>query len=71
MTAQDVFRRVTGALGQAGIPYMLTGSFAGSYHGAPRATQDIDIVISPTADQIRSLAALLPPRSTTSIWMSH
>ena len=60
MTAQDVFRRVTGALEQAGIAYMLTGSFASSYHGAPRATQDIDIVISPTPDQLRSLVALLP-----------
>ena len=60
MTAQDVFRRVTEALEQAGIAYMLTGSFASSYHGAPRATQDIDIVISPTPDQLRSLVALLP-----------
>jgi hypothetical protein len=27
---------------------MLTGSFASGYHGAPRASQDIDIVIAPT-----------------------
>lgn len=60
MTAEDVFRRVLGALDQAGIPYMLTGSFASSYHGAPRATQDIDLVIAPTADQVRSLVRLLP-----------
>jgi hypothetical protein len=39
---------------------MLTGSFASSYHGSPRATQDIDIVIAPTADQIRVLVTLLP-----------
>jgi hypothetical protein len=39
---------------------MLTGSFASSYHGSPRATQDIDIVIAPTADQIRALVQLLP-----------
>ena len=39
---------------------MLTGSFASSYHGSPRATQDIDIVIAPTADQIRSLVMLFP-----------
>jgi hypothetical protein len=49
-----------GALDRAGIPYMLTGSFASSYHGSPRATQDIDIVIAPTADQIRVLVTLLP-----------
>jgi len=58
VTAQDVFRRVIGTLEQVGIGYMLTGSFASSYHGAPRATQDIDVVISPTPDQLRSLVAL-------------
>lgn len=36
---------------------MLTGSFASSYHGAPRATQDVDLVIAPTADQIRAFVA--------------
>lgn len=39
---------------------MLTGSYASSYHGVPRATQDIDIVISATPDQIRALGAALP-----------
>lgn len=51
---------MTEALERAGIAYMLTGSFASSYHGAPRATQDIDMVISPTPDQLRSLVTLLP-----------
>lgn len=60
MTADEVFRRVVGALDQAGISYMLTGSFAGAYHGAPRATQDIDVVVAPTEDQLRSLVARLP-----------
>ncbi len=39
---------------------MLTGSFASSYHGVARATQDIDLVISPTSDQIRGFIKLLP-----------
>ena len=60
MTGQDVLRRVIDTLHQAGIPYMMTGSFASSYHGAPRATQDIDIVISPTPDQVLSFVRLLP-----------
>ena len=47
MTASEVFRRILGAVESAGIPYMLTGSFASSYHGAPRATQDIDLVTAP------------------------
>ena len=60
MTAQDIFRRIIDALDQAGIPYMLTGSFASSYHGAPRATQDIDIVIAPDVEQIRAFIRMFP-----------
>ncbi len=60
MSPADVFSRVLDALGQVGIPYMLTGSFASSYHGAPRATQDIDLVIAPSPDQVQAFVALLP-----------
>src|SRR5215211_4404902 len=60
LMAEDIFRRVIGALEQAEIPYMLTGSFASSYHGSPRATQDIDVVISATPRQLRRLVELFP-----------
>lgn len=60
MTAGRVFERVLSALEATGISCMLTGSFASSYHGAPRATQDIDLVINPTAEQISSFVRLLP-----------
>jgi hypothetical protein len=40
----EVLRRITTALDRAGIAYMLTGSFAGAHHGAPRSTLDINIV---------------------------
>ncbi len=61
MTTTDVFRRITSALDQAGISYMLTGSFASAYYGAPRTTQDVDMVIAPNANQVRSFIRLLPP----------
>lgn len=48
MSAASVLRRVLGALADAGVPYMLVGSFASTLHGAPRTTQDIDLVIDPT-----------------------
>ncbi len=38
-----------------GIPFMLTGSMASAYHGAGRATMDIDLVIDPTEQQLRQL----------------
>ena len=60
MTAGSVIERITAALETAGISCMLTGSFASSYHGAPRATQDIDLVIDPTVEQIRTFVGLLP-----------
>ncbi len=54
MSAPDAFRRAIEHLDRAGIPYMLTGSAASSFHGVPRATQDIDLVIAPTAEQLRA-----------------
>jgi len=59
MSVADVFERITGALDEAVIPYMLTGSFASAYYGVPRATQDIDIVVAPTTDQLRTFVDLL------------
>lgn len=38
---------ITGHLAASSIPYMVTGSFASSFYGAPRATQDLDTVIAP------------------------
>jgi len=60
MKVAEVFRRITAALEQAGIPYMVTGSFASAYHGAPRTTQDIDFVIEATPAQLQAFVRLLP-----------
>jgi hypothetical protein len=40
---------------------MLTGSFASAYHGAGRATLDVDLVIDPTPAQLRVLIEGFPP----------
>jgi hypothetical protein len=48
------------ALESAGVPYMLTGSYASSFHSLPRATRDLDFVIAPARDQIRALVAAFP-----------
>jgi len=39
---------------------MLTGSFASAYYGAPRSTQDIDVVIEATVVQLQSFVQFLP-----------
>jgi hypothetical protein len=58
--AADLLARITALLDGVGIPYMLTGSFASTLFGAPRATQDIDIVIDPTLGALEKLLHTLP-----------
>jgi hypothetical protein len=45
MTSEDALRLLFSKLGECGIPYMITGSFASNIHGLPRATQDADVII--------------------------
>lgn len=59
MSLRDLLELVTSKLRESGIPYMLTGSLAGSFHGAPRATQDIDLVIEAPLQNLLELAASL------------
>ena len=60
MTGPAILQTVGRALDAAGIPFMLTGSFASAYHGAGRATMDVDLVIDPTPAQLRALIDGLP-----------
>jgi hypothetical protein len=57
LTVKVVFEKLRAALDASGIPYFVTGSFASSAHGIPRSTNDIDIVIAPTAQQLEQLLA--------------
>lgn len=60
MTGHDFLRRLVTAFDQVQIPYMVTGSFASSAHGRVRATEDIDVVIAPTAQQVLDLVDEFP-----------
>lgn len=40
-------REIKGLLDDAGIPFMIVGSFASMVYGEPRTTQDLDVVIDP------------------------
>ena len=59
MSLETLLQVLARSLGAAGIPYMLTGSLASSYHGAPRATQDIDLVVDATTEDLLALAESL------------
>lgn len=62
MSFQQVLQKITKALDGAGVAYMLTGSFASAYHGSPRSTQDIDLVIAASPVQLRTFIRNLPGR---------
>ena len=57
MTFGELLALVIGLLERSGVPYMVTGSLASSYHGEPRATRDADIVIDPSRDALDQLTA--------------
>lgn len=42
---RDILFHLVGLMEEYKIPYLLTGSFAVSYYGFPRATHDIDFVV--------------------------
>lgn len=48
---------------ETGVPFMLTGSLAASFHGAPRATQDVDLVVEPNESALLGLASFLREQS--------
>jgi len=60
MSISEVLQRITIALDQNNIAYMLTGSFASAYYGTPRSTQDIDVIVEATPAQLRALVHSLP-----------
>jgi hypothetical protein len=57
VTQIGVLSQVLDTLEEVGIPYMIVGSFASGFHGEFRATQDADIVIDPTLEQLRAFLA--------------
>jgi hypothetical protein len=57
VTGEALLRSVAAALRDACIPFMLTGSVAGAYHGAGRATMDLDLVIDPDPAQLDAFIA--------------
>ncbi len=60
MDQADLLRHVLKVLEEMGITYMVVGSVASSAYGEPRLTQDIDIVVSLTADDAEPLARAFP-----------
>ena len=58
--AGDFLGRLTAKLAVAGVANMVVGSFASSFHGIPRSSQDVDLVIDPDAASLRRFLSELP-----------
>jgi hypothetical protein len=61
MSAGELLARILPLLDAANIDHMIAGSFASTYHGEPRTTQDIDLVIDSSRSGIETFVASLDP----------
>jgi hypothetical protein len=61
LSSSDFLARLVALLEAAAIRHMVAGSFASTFHGVARSTQDIDLVIDPTRDALDVLLASLDP----------
>jgi hypothetical protein len=61
VSIRALLEKIRDALDAAGVPYFFSGSYASSAHGVPRATNDVDVVISPDRQQLDLLLAEFPP----------
>jgi hypothetical protein len=52
---RDLLRWAVELLDRCGVPYMLAGSFASNEYGELRTTQDVDIVIDPSRQQLSTM----------------
>ncbi len=55
MTFANLLATTIHLLDAARVPFMITGSIASSFHGEPRATRDLDVVIDPTPAELDAL----------------
>jgi len=60
MQPLDLLKVFLDPLERAGFSYMVTGSVAAIFHGAPRVTHDVDLVLEIETGRAAALAALFP-----------
>ena len=60
MDQLEFLRQAVGILRASGLRYMVVGSYASGFWGEPRATFDVDVVISLAASDVAKLVTLFP-----------
>ncbi len=56
---KEFLKDIITALAQAGISYMVSGSISSTFYGQPRSTQDVDIIIEATLENLQELVSIL------------
>ena len=67
MSEVGLLRWAIDALEVGQVPYMICGSLASSVYGEARATNDVDVVIDPTSEQLKRFLSSVPP----TFYVSH
>jgi hypothetical protein len=55
----EFLKDIITSLELAGISYMVSGSISSTFYGRPRSTQDVDIVIEASPDNLHALVTVL------------
>ncbi len=61
LTSEQIAMEVIAALNAANVPFMVVGSFSSNFHGIPRSTKDVDVVIKVARGAAPNVAAILGP----------
>lgn len=59
MEVQGDFKDLLASFNDAGVEYLIVGGYALAFHGAPRFTGDMDILIRPTAANAQRILTAL------------
>ena len=59
MEAQSDFKELLALFNEHKIEYLIVGAYALAYHGAPRYTGDMDILVRPDAENAQRIVAAL------------
>lgn len=68
---RDILIDIANILNLQKIPYLLSGSFASSYYGQPRATHDIDFVVEVNQAELDRLSSALKTLGSDYVFDAH
>jgi hypothetical protein len=71
MEVHNDFRELLACFNARGVEYLVVGSFALAFHGAPRYTGDIDLLVKPDLENSRRILGALADFGFTSLGLAE